>query len=92
MAEIKSTLDLVMEKARGMTMTPEEKAALKSERIEKQVKVYVQKYMDNLLELEKIQIEMEKQPEEEKEAFQTFLKTEIIGRIEPDQENGRIRR
>jgi hypothetical protein len=35
MAEIKSTLDLVMEKTKGMTLSPEEKRAQESERLDK---------------------------------------------------------
>ncbi len=35
MAEIKSTLDLVMEKTKGMTLSPEEKRAQESERLDR---------------------------------------------------------
>ena len=45
MGEIKSTLDLVMEKTRNLTLSSEEKAEQKYDEIYKQVKGFLLKYL-----------------------------------------------
>ena len=55
MAEIKSTLDLVMEKTRNLTFSSEEKLALKVEQAQKAFNGLLQKYLDGQLELEELQ-------------------------------------
>jgi hypothetical protein len=49
MAEIKSTLDLVMERTRHLTMSAEEKAGQQKEEFEKKLKGLLQQYEDNIL-------------------------------------------
>ena len=48
-AEIKSTLDLVMEKTRNLTLSSEEKQAQKQIDVENRIKGLVQKFEDGLL-------------------------------------------
>ena len=59
MGEIKSTLDLVMEKTRHLTLSQEEKDAQKKVEIKKRLKGLVQKYQDNLLRQEGLEKELE---------------------------------
>ena len=54
MAEIKSTLDLVMERTRHLSFSEEEKEAQKIEDIQKTFKGMVQKYQDNVLTKEEL--------------------------------------
>lgn len=49
MGEIKSTLDLVMEKTRNLTLSNEEKAEQKYDEIYKQVKGFLLKYQDKII-------------------------------------------
>ena len=59
MAEIKSTLDLVMEKTKHLTLSREEKE--EHQRMETRRKVYglVQKYQDNIFNKERLKIEID---------------------------------
>ena len=59
MGEIKSTLDLVMEKTRHLTLSQEEKDAQKKVEVHKRLKGLVQKYQDNLLKKEQLEKELD---------------------------------
>ena len=52
MGEIKSTLDLVMEKTRHLTLSQKEKEEQKQIEVNKRLKGLLQKYQDNLLRKE----------------------------------------
>lgn len=58
MGEIKSTLDLVMEKTRHLTLSQEEKDAQKKAEVHKRLKGLVQKYQDNLLRKDRLEKEL----------------------------------
>ena len=55
MGEIKSTLDLVMEKTRHLTLSREEKEEQKRVEVNKRLKGLVQKYQDNLLKKDRLE-------------------------------------
>jgi hypothetical protein len=57
--EIKSTLDLVLEKTRNLTLSEEEKRNLAREELDKKIRGIVGKYLDNLLPLNRIREELE---------------------------------
>ena len=59
MGEIKSTLDLVMEKTRHLTLSQEEKDSQKKVEVHKRLKGLVQKYRDNLLKKDGLGKELE---------------------------------
>jgi len=59
MSEIKSTLDLVMEKTRHLTLSQEEKKAQKEIEVRKRLQGLLQKYQDNLLRKENLQKELD---------------------------------
>lgn len=52
MAEVKSTLDLVMEKTRHMTLSEEEKEVRRRKEFSDHLKGVLQKYMDGILAIE----------------------------------------
>lgn len=54
MSEIKSTLDLVMEKTRHLTLSQEEKQAQKRIEVKNRLKGILQKYQDSLLRKESL--------------------------------------
>jgi hypothetical protein len=86
MAEIKSTLDLIMERTKNLTMTDDEKKAIHSQELRKKVKGWVQRCIDGTLDIphlrENIKQEMEKEPELPADLFEELLK-----KIDPDGEN-----
>ena len=59
MGEIKSTLDLVMEKTRHLTLSQKEKEGQKQIEVNKRLKGLLQKYRDNLLREEQLGQELE---------------------------------
>ena len=60
MGEIKSTLDLVMEKTRHLTLSQEEKEEQKHIEVDKRLKGLLQKYQDNLLKKEQLEKELDR--------------------------------
>ena len=58
MGEIKSTLDLVMEKTRHLTLSKEEKEEQKHIEVNKRLKGLLQKYQDNILKKEHMEEEL----------------------------------
>ncbi|SEM55818.1 hypothetical protein SAMN04489760_12212 [Syntrophus gentianae] len=86
MAEIKSTLDLIMERTKGLTMTEEEKKALHSRELRGRVKGWVQKCLDGTLDLVRLQEEIEKGKATEPELLSALF-SELLERIDPDGEN-----
>ncbi len=46
MAEIKSTIDLIMERTRNLTMTEEEKEELRNKELTEKAKGWVVRYLD----------------------------------------------
>ncbi|MFC1883651.1 hypothetical protein ACFL2O_02665 [Thermodesulfobacteriota bacterium] len=53
MSEIKSTLDLVMEKAKGFTLTEDEKKEFQRREVEGKMKGIFQKYLDGVFNIER---------------------------------------
>lgn len=59
MGEIKSTLDLVMEKTRHLTLSQKEKEEQKQIEVNKRLKGLLQKYQDNILMKEQLRQELD---------------------------------
>ena len=59
MGEIRSTLDLVLEKTRNLTLSEEEKRNLAREELDKKIRGIVGKYLDNLVPSDRIREELE---------------------------------
>ena len=87
MGEIKSTLDIIMEKTKGLTMTEEEKRDLKRRELSGKVKGLVQKYIDGIIDLDRIESEVAEAGEGEKKIFRRAMIEETVGRIVPGQDN-----
>jgi hypothetical protein len=87
MAEIKSTLDLVMEKTRNLTLSSEEKQAQKQIDTGNRIKGLVQKFQDGLLTNNQLKIEYESLKRNSDLSDDSLLVKEILTRFEPDQDN-----
>jgi hypothetical protein len=86
MAEIKSTLDLIMERTKNLTMTADEKKALQRKEWEGRVKGWVQKYIDGTMQLDdlKVQIELCKSKFQD---LPNMIKAEIVQHIHLESNN-----
>ncbi len=82
MGEIKSTLDLVLEKTMHLSLSSEEKQELAVEDIEKRIKGMMQKYQDGILTLDELQNEYRAIKTDENLAAARSLIKEIIGRLD----------
>ena len=74
MGEIKSTLDLVFEKTRNLTLSDEEKRGLAREKLDKKVQGLCNRYLDNFFPVSRLKDEMEKIASNDRELAYNFLK------------------
>ena len=87
MAEIKSTLELIMEKTRDMTPTDEEKEAFRKKEIQGKVKGLLMKFLDGFLDLAKLKNEISPYEEKDRAAVRDILVHDCLDRIDPDADN-----
>lgn len=86
MAEIKSTLDLIMERTKHLTLSPEEKEALKMKELRTRIGATIQKYLDGAETLSGVTETLQRLSQENGDV--TYLmREEIIERIDPREEN-----
>ena len=67
MGEIKSTLDIIMEKTKGMTMSDEEKREMKKKEVSDRIRGLTQKFLDGIITYENLKEEIRPEDEDEKE-------------------------
>jgi hypothetical protein len=87
MAEIKSTLDLVLEKTKNLTLSSEEKAAQRRKEIENRIKGLLQKYQDGLLSKSELTADYKVLKKDLNMSKDDAFFNEMIGRLEPTQDN-----
>ena len=87
MGEIKSTLDMVMEKTKHLSLSSEEKAAQKTEEIRKTVKGMIQKFKDRLLREDQFGEQLEALEKTYNLNDKMILKTEILNQVDINQDN-----
>ena len=91
MAEIKSTLDIIMERTKNLTMTDKEKASFRRKEAEGKVKGWIQKYEDGVIELDALRSEFKKEQTEYPEV-RHILRSQLIGCLRLTGDNGKILR
>ena len=87
MGEIKSTLDLVLEKTKNLTLSSEEKETQKQKEIQNRIKGMVQKYQDGILSKSQLITDYELLKKDYAISQNHSLVAEVTKRIEPDQDN-----
>jgi hypothetical protein len=87
MAEIKSTLDIIMEKAKKLTVTEEEKRDFKRHELEGKVRGLVQRYLDSFIDLDRLKAELALLQREGKETVRELIEEDVLGRIQLGQNN-----
>jgi len=81
MTEIKSTLDIIMEKAKKLSVTEEEKRGFKRQELQGKIKGLVQKAIDGVLDSERFQSEVASLRTKDKDLVDPILKEELVGRL-----------
>ena len=87
MGEIKSTLDLVLEKTKHLSQSSEEKQAQAQRDTQRRLKGILQKYQDGLISLVRLQREYEGLQTEFKLADNSALAGQVIDRLDPNGDN-----
>lgn len=87
MGEIKSTLDLVLEKTRDLTLSKEEKLSLARKELDKNVRGLLNRYLDNFLPLNRLKQEMENIAGNERDLVYKFFKKHLLARFDLDSDN-----
>jgi hypothetical protein len=85
MAEIKSTLDIIMEKAKKFSVTEEERQGFKRQELEGKIKGLVQKTIDGILDSERFQVEVTALQAKDKDLVDQVLKEELVTRLEVER-------
>lgn len=89
MAKIKSTLDLVMERTKNLTITKEEKEELHRKEWSEKARAWVQKIIDQKMSMSEFKSAlnsgMAAYPD-----VKGILKDELVGRIDPDEDNAAV--
>ena len=87
MGEIKSTLDLVFEKTRNLTLSDEEKLSLAHEELDKKVQGLCNRYLDNFFPVSHLKDEMEKIASNDRELAYNFFRKYLLSRFDLDGDN-----
>ena len=90
MGEIKSTLDLIMEKTKGLTMTEEEKEAFQQKEVLGQVKGFLLKLLEGQIKLDRLKKEMSSFEGKRSEMAKEAIIKECLDRMDPELDNGRL--
>ncbi|MDM7935533.1 MAG: hypothetical protein QUS08_09125 [Methanothrix sp.] len=89
MGKIRSTLDIVMERTKGLSMTQEDKGRLKAKELADQAKAWAQRYFDAKMSIREIQSEIQACGEGKDELLKALM-AEFVSGLAPDQDNARI--
>ena len=87
MGEIKSTLDIIMEKTKGLTMTEEEKEAFRKKETAGKVRGLFQRFLDGFIDAERLKDEIGGLGEERYAVAREALIRECIGRMASGADN-----
>jgi len=88
-AEIKSTLDLIMERTKNLTLTEEEKGAIRTREGKAKARGWFQRYSDGALSIR----DLEKHMEQERASFPeaaALLREECLAHVDPEGDNQKI--
>jgi hypothetical protein len=91
MAEIKSTIDLIMERTKDLSASPEEREAWHRQEREKHFRGLIQRLLDYSLTLDDVKDELEREKKSGRaaEALST-LKNALAAHVDPDSDNERL--
>ena len=87
MAEIKSTMDIIMERAKNLTVTDEDKKEFATKEAQSRIKGLFQKYLDGILPIDQFKAEMTAFAEDQKQAAEKELLVECLGGMTVEGDN-----
>lgn len=87
MGEIKSTLDLVMERTRHLSLSDEEKQRQQAEAFEKRLQGLLQQYADGALSIEQLRERIAALETDLQTSDRQILRAAVVKRVDPDRDN-----
>ena len=87
MGDIKSTLDLVMEKTKNLNLSDEEREQQKNKQIKDRLRGLVQKFQDSILSIDNLRSDYHKLKKEHGLTNNRYLIDEICSQILPAKDN-----
>jgi len=90
MGEIRSTLDIIMEKTRGMTVSEEERVAFRKKALTGKIRGLVQKFLDDVISFPEISAEINAERRKGCSQVDEVFVEELIERFEPDGDHEKI--
>ena len=92
MGEIKSTLDIIMEKTEGMTMSDEERKEMKKKELSDRARGLIRKFIDGILTYEDLKEKLSRNNEGEKELMLCAVAESLFSMLVPGENNDPILR
>ena len=92
MGEIKSTMEIIMEKTKDLTMSDEEKKAIEQREVSGKMGGLIQKFIDGVIDLERLKVDMDMIGEKRQDLMAQAVLEEAIPRIRLGQDNDLILR
>jgi hypothetical protein len=89
MAEIKSTLDLIMERTKNLTLTEEEKKSIRTREVKSKVRGWFQRFCDGTLTIWELKENMDAERAALPEAA-AWLQEECLARLDPEGNNEKL--
>ena len=91
MAEIKSTIDLIMERTKNLSASPEERESYQRREREKHIRGLIQRLFDYNLTLDDVKDELAKEKQNSSAAeVAGALKNALSGHVDPEADNERL--
>jgi hypothetical protein len=90
MAEIRSTLDLVLERTKNLSLTEDEKASLQRKELTGRIRGWVKKYLDGLMDLKAVRAEMAALPKSRRKASRDLFKGLVLESLDVQGDTGKI--
>ena len=83
MTEIKSTMDIIMEKAKRYSVTEEEKKAFKRREVEAKIRGLIQKYVDGIVDVQRLEEEIAEFRHQGREELERLVRKETLDLVQP---------
>lgn len=90
MAEIRSTLDIIMEKAKEVDVTEEDKVAFKKQELEGKIRGFLQKFQDQILSEDRLMDELKAIGMQEETMVREIFMDDCLSRLDPETDNSRL--
>jgi len=87
LGEIKSTLDLVLEKTRDLTLSEEEKLDLAREELDRKIQGLVNRYLDNIIPLRRLKEEIQSTDSDENRRALKPVKRHLLAHFDLEGDN-----